>query len=291
MPLSRGHWSPAAYPLSWISAQARHFRIFWSLDLLWIFQVGQATFKYWRALQSETTKTTSTLQACSFFWILAWKSWNSASQPQFLVQHLVPHLCPSIWHFENFKPSVWNTKYSEKGVLPEHFVGTFPVVTQEKTWLPGHTKLMTSLIMNLPLAVFYRQLRLCLPLAVFYRQWPFCEVIDKSQENLNSSKSKVFPSGSVPSLVDFNWAVIFRSFHLDFLFANFAEPTTSYHLFSNFRCASLMICPGNCSPAPSNYHFSKPPPRVIVTVCISGHSYRSGSFVFETLVGTRTLHP
>ena len=36
-------------------------------------------------------------------------------------------------------------------------------------------------------------------------------------------------------------------------------------------------------------HFSKPPSRVLV--CESGHSVRSGSFIFETLIGTRTLHP
>ena len=34
-------------------------------------------------------------------------------------------------------------------------------------------------------------------------------------------------------------------------------------------------------------HFSKPPPRVLVFE--SGNSVRSGSFVFETLVGMRTL--
>ena len=57
----------------------------WSLsDLLelrrdWIVQVWLKTFKYRRAEGSETTKTPSTLQACSFFRIL---SWNIASQHQ-----------------------------------------------------------------------------------------------------------------------------------------------------------------------------------------------------------------
>ena len=39
----------------------------------------------------------------------------------------------------------------------------------------------------------------------------------------------------------------------------------------------------------SSNHFSKPLLRVFV--CKSGHSICSGSFVFETLVCTRTLHP
>ena len=46
---------------------AFHFRTCQSLDEIWIFQVGPGTFKYWRAERSETTKTPSTMQACSFF--------------------------------------------------------------------------------------------------------------------------------------------------------------------------------------------------------------------------------
>ena len=55
---------------SWVSGisacQCCHFGNCLSLDKHWIFQVGQVTFKYGQALKSETTKTPSTLQACSF---------------------------------------------------------------------------------------------------------------------------------------------------------------------------------------------------------------------------------
>ena len=50
----------------------------------------------------------------------------------------------------------------------------------------------------------------------------------------------------------------------------------------------LQSCTVPCLFQLSN-HFSKPPPRVFVSD--SGHFVRSGSFVYETLVGTRTLHP
>ena len=78
-----------------------------------------------------------------------------------------------------------------------------------------HLKLMTSLIINLPLAVFYRQ--------------SFsCEVIDKSQGDFNSSNSRYFPQFFQQqvfpeSLVDFNCAIIFRNSHLDFLCAKTAN--------------------------------------------------------------------
>ena len=68
----------------------------------------------------------------------------------------------------------------EKGNLPEHFASTFslvmPILHESE-----HTKLMTSLIINLLLA-----------LAVFDWQSLSCEVIDKSQGDLNSSNGKYF---------------------------------------------------------------------------------------------------
>ena len=63
-------------------------------------------------------------------------------------------------------------------------------------------------------------------------------------------QQRLFPS--VPSLVDFKCAIIFRRFHLDFLCANLATPIISYHLISNLQFASQVIHPGNCSPAPSS---------------------------------------
>ena len=46
------------------------FRTCRSLDELWIFLVWQATHEYGRAARSETTKTSSTLQACFFRFLL-----------------------------------------------------------------------------------------------------------------------------------------------------------------------------------------------------------------------------
>ena len=96
--------------------------------------------------------------------------------PRFFFHHLVPHVCPRI---ENSKVSLWNPRYSEKGNFPEHFASIFsllmPISHESK-----HIKLMTSLIVNLLLAVFYQQSL-------------SCEVIDKSQGDLNSSNSKYFP--------------------------------------------------------------------------------------------------
>ena len=61
---------------------------------------------------------------------------------------------------------------------------------------------------------------------------------------------------SVPSLVDFNCSIIFRSFHFDFMCAYLAEPLISYPLFLNLQRASRMIHLGNWSPAPSSVGFN-----------------------------------
>ena len=146
---------------------AFHFRTYWSLDELWIFQVGPATYKYGRAERSDTTKTSSTLQACSFFRIL---SRNSASQPP----HFLPSSCSTClskhlthWKFQSIALD------SEKGELSEHFSSALVMPFSHES---EHTKLMILLIINLPLAVSYLQ-----PLS--------CVVIDKSQCDLNSSNS------------------------------------------------------------------------------------------------------
>ena len=69
-------------------------------------------------------------------------------------------------------------------------------------------------------------------------------------------QQQLFPS--VPSIVDFNCAIIFRSVHLDFLCAYLAALITSYLLFSNLRCAHCMIHAGNCSLAPSPVVVNRP---------------------------------
>ena len=289
MPVSRGHWAPAAYPLSWISALARHFWIFRSLDLLWIFQVWPATFKYGRALQSETTKTTSTLQACSFFsnpcleFCLSTPLFLPPSCSTSLSKHL------TLWKFQGISLEheiLWKRCFA--WAFRGHF---FCCYARENLNIQN----------SWPHWLWTYHWHFSTGNYVYVYRWQFStgnylfvkwSTNPRKTSILPKALAKYFPQALCPPW-SISIALLFlevsSAFHLDFLFANFGAPTTSYHLFSNFRCTRLMIYPGNCSPAPSNHHFSKPPPRVIV--CISGHSDRSGSLVFETLVGTRTLHP
>ena len=93
-----------------------------------------------------------------------------------------------------------------------------------------HTKLMTSLIKNLLLVMA----------ALCQQSFPY-EVIEKYQGLPHSSNSNCFP---VPSLADFNSAIIFKVSTLIFV-CNSAMSTISYHLFSNFRSARQMINPAD----------------------------------------------
>ena len=185
-----------------------HFRNCRSFDELWIFRVGPATLKDLTGRKSETQALPPRCRHAHSFRIL---SWNSASRPRFFFHHIVAQVRASIWHFENSSPLLWNPRYSEKGDLPEHFASTF-----------------------LLLCHFHHDLTDYL-LAVFYRQSPSCEMIDKSQGDLKFFQQQFFHS--VPSLVDFNCAIIFRSFHFDFLCANLAELIISYRLLSNLQSA------------------------------------------------------
>ena len=127
-----------------------------------------------------------------------------------------------------------------------------------------HTKLMTSLIINLILAVFFRQSR-------------SCEVIDKSHGDLNSSNSNYFP------LCPPWWISIARLF-LDSevstsIFCVLIWPRLSFHTVffkSSLRPSYDPSWKLQCCALPglfqSSNRFSKPPPRVLVSE--SGHSNR-----------------
>ena len=71
--------------------------------------------------------------------------------PRFFFHHIVAQVRASIGHFENSSPLLWNPRYSEKGNLPDPFVRTFSFV-MPFSHESEHTKLMTSLIINLSLA-------------------------------------------------------------------------------------------------------------------------------------------
>ena len=62
---------------------------------------------------------------------------------------------PSIWHFESSSQLLWNPRNPEKDNLPDPSVCTFSFV-MPFSYESELTKLMTSLIINLSLAVFYR---------------------------------------------------------------------------------------------------------------------------------------
>ena len=63
--------------------------------------------------------------------------------------HIVPPVRPSIWHFKNSSPLLWNPRHFEKGALPQHLASTFSFVMPFSHELE-HTKLMTSLSSTYP---------------------------------------------------------------------------------------------------------------------------------------------
>ena len=122
---------------------ACHFWNCLSFDEIWSFLVKLVTFKYGLAVESETHKTPAAGMLIlfeSFLWILL-------LYPRFFFDHIVAQDRPSIWHFENSSPLLWNPKYFEKGDLPEHFSTTFTFV-MPFSHESEHTKLMSSLIIK-----------------------------------------------------------------------------------------------------------------------------------------------
>ena len=161
--------------------------------------------------------------------------------PLVFFHYLDPHVCPRIWHIENSRPSLWNPRYSEKGDLPQRFAGTFSCYAIFKWIWTYKTHDLTDYQLNigsfLPAITFMwsdRQIP----------RWP------------QFFQQQLFPS--VPSLVDFNRAIISRlgSFHIDVCSFGHACPFIPF--FSNLRCARRMIHPGNCSAAPSLVCFNRP---------------------------------
>ena len=113
--------------------------------------------------------------------------------------------CLSIRHIEIPEHCIGNPSLSPEILWKRWFAWAFrrdffSCIAIIFTWIWTHSmSLMTSLIFNLPLAVFYRQSL-------------SCEVIDKSKGDLNSSNRNYFPL-TVP------WAaVISRSILIEWLF-------------------------------------------------------------------------
>ena len=182
-----------------------------SLDKLWIFQVRLATHKYWRAESSETRKTSSTLQACSFFQIL---SWNSASQPPLFLPSscstcLSKHL--THWKFQRIALELgilWKRWFAR--AFRERFFSCFAIFTWIWTYKTHDlTQYQLTIGSFLPATTF------------MWSDWQIPGWPQFFQQLL-------FPS--VPSLVNFKCAIIFQRFHLDFLCANLASPITPTQL-------------------------------------------------------------
>ena len=151
---------PRALAFSYASKPQRHVWDFCisrsdlrELKQALIGRVGPANFKYGRAVEPESTKTSPQCRHTHSFQIL---SWNSASRPLFFFHHIVPYVFLRIWHIENSRASLWNPRYSVKGDLPEHFARTFSLIMQI-LHESEHVNFMTWLIINLRLEVFYLQ--------------------------------------------------------------------------------------------------------------------------------------
>ena len=157
-------WAPVE-PVGVSGISACHFQNCLSLDKLRFVQVGQASFEYKWAVESETRKISCTVFSNPFleFCFLAPSflssscSTSSSSWPPLTFHHLVLQVCRSIWLFENSRALLWYPRYSKKGDLPEHFASTFFSCYAIFSWIWTY-KLMTSLIINLLLAVLYLQL-------------------------------------------------------------------------------------------------------------------------------------
>ena len=132
--------------IKWVSGISAHFRNSGSWDELWIFQVVMAAFKYGRALQSETTKTPSTLQGCSFFSnpFLEFCFSTPAFSPSHCSTSSPKHL--TLWKFQCISlESDIHWKRWFVWAFRKHFFSFAMPFSHESE----HTKLMTSLIINL----------------------------------------------------------------------------------------------------------------------------------------------
>ena len=90
------------------------------------------------------------LQSASWFRILL-------LDPSFSFHHIVAQVHASIWHFENSSLLLWDTLKKVICLIRSYDVPTFSFV-MPFSHQSEHTKLLTSLIINLWMAVFYEQL-------------------------------------------------------------------------------------------------------------------------------------
>ena len=214
--------SPVPVSLSGVSGiSACHFRTFQSLAELWIFGVGSATFSTTDGLFDSKPVKLELPPRCSHAHCFEFFLGILPLNPRFFFHHLVPHVCPSIWHIENSRASLWNQRNSEKGDLPEHFASTFSLV--------------------IPFPHEYEHIRNSRPHWLSTYRWQFSTGITFlwSDQRIPGwpqfFQQQLFPY--LLSIVDFNCTIYFWSFHLDFMCANLDAPiTVCFWIF-----ASIMI--------------------------------------------------
>ena len=104
---------------------AFHFQTSWSFYKLWIFQVGPAALI---RTGSGIRNPRNSLHDVGMLILFEFFLEVLLLDPHFFFQHIVAQVRPSIWHFENSSPLLWNPRYSESGFLPDPFVRTFSLL-------------------------------------------------------------------------------------------------------------------------------------------------------------------
>ena len=170
--------SPVPVSLSGVSGiSACHFRTFQSLAELWIFGVGSATFSTTDGLFDSKPVKLELPPRCSHAHSFEFFLGILPLNPRFFFHHLVPHVCPSIWHIENSRASLWNQRKRKVICLS---------ISQALFLLLYHFHMNMNIYETHDLTDYQ------LTVGSFLPESLSCEVINESQGDLNSSNSNYF---------------------------------------------------------------------------------------------------
>ena len=170
--------SPVPVSLSGVSGiSACHFRTFQSLAELWIFGVGSATFSTTDGLFDSKPVKLELPPRCSHAHCFEFFLGILPLNPRFFFHHLVPHVCPSIWHIENSRASLWNQRKRKVICLS---------ISQALFLLLYHFHMNMNIYETHDLTDYQ------LTVGSFLPESLSCEVINESQGDLNSSNSNYF---------------------------------------------------------------------------------------------------
>ena len=213
--------SPVPVSLSGVSGiSACHFRTFQSLAELWIFGVGSATFSTTDGLFDSKPVKLELPPRCSHAHSFEFFLGILPLNPRFFFHHLVPHVCPSIWHIENSRASLWNQRKRKVICLS---------ISQALFLLLYHFHMNMNIYETHDLTNYQLTVGSFLPEITFL--WSDQRIPGWPQ----FFQQQLFPY--LLSIVDFNCTIYFWSFHLDFMCANLDAPiTVCFWIF-----ASIMI--------------------------------------------------